>query len=427
MTNRICYFRAIFFVFGLFLFPPQNSDAANSLDIVISEIAWMGTVNSYNDEWIELYNNTNLPIELSGWMLKAADDTPKISLNGVIPPNSFYLLERTNDDTVPNITADQIYTGALGNNGESLSLHNNSGSVIDSVNSNGGWFAGDNELKKTVERKNLLMSGDDPNNWATSQNPGGTPKSQNSIWAETQVSPSTTPSLSSSPTPEMSVTQSPSPSSTPIPSATPEKIIYPSGVVINEILPAPIGPDETEEWIECFNQNSFEVDLSFWQISDALGKITIYTIPENTKIGPDGFLIFSRPETKITLNNDGDTISLFNPNRQVIDKITYEKAPQGQSYNRNISGRTWSNILSPGAKNVLSSAQSLLTSTETENNNQGVTNNNSDKDRDKAASLSENFPKGTFPYWPFLVASSLAIFSGFAILFLKNKIKNNKL
>ena len=28
------------------------------LDIVVNEVAWMGTTTSYNDEWIELYNST---------------------------------------------------------------------------------------------------------------------------------------------------------------------------------------------------------------------------------------------------------------------------------------------------------------------------------------------------------------------------------
>ena len=44
-------------VFSLLLFfIAFASQAANSLDVVINEVAWMGTVNSANDEWIELYN-----------------------------------------------------------------------------------------------------------------------------------------------------------------------------------------------------------------------------------------------------------------------------------------------------------------------------------------------------------------------------------
>jgi len=40
-------------------------------DVVINEIAWMGTPCSDYDDWIELYNNSLLPVDLTGWSLKA--------------------------------------------------------------------------------------------------------------------------------------------------------------------------------------------------------------------------------------------------------------------------------------------------------------------------------------------------------------------
>ena len=55
-----------------------------------------------------------------------------------------------------------------------------SGNLIDQVDSSAGWFSGDNSTKQTMERKNSKISGNDANNWQTSQNPGGTPKAINS-------------------------------------------------------------------------------------------------------------------------------------------------------------------------------------------------------------------------------------------------------
>ena len=40
-------------------------------------------------------------INLNGWTLTANDGTPTIALNGTIPANSHFLLERTDDTTVP--------------------------------------------------------------------------------------------------------------------------------------------------------------------------------------------------------------------------------------------------------------------------------------------------------------------------------------
>lgn len=159
----------------------------NSLPVVINEVAWMGTVESYSNEWIELFNNSNFPINLEGWLLKTVDGTPKIELTGTVPSNGFYLLERTDDNTLPNIQADQIYRGALGNSGEKLELYTLDNYLVDRVvcieDAEGNcqeWLVGDNDTKQTMERKDPSLSGEDINNWATSQEGGGTPKAQNS-------------------------------------------------------------------------------------------------------------------------------------------------------------------------------------------------------------------------------------------------------
>ena len=38
---------------------------AETHDVVINEVAWMGTAADHNDEWIELYNATDAPITLT--------------------------------------------------------------------------------------------------------------------------------------------------------------------------------------------------------------------------------------------------------------------------------------------------------------------------------------------------------------------------
>ena len=175
--------------------PEEGWDEEAENDIIINEIAWMGTEASPNDEWIELYNNTDQDIDLTGWKLRK-DNEDWIELadavNPIILAQGYFLLERTDDDTVSDISADQIYTGALNNNGEVLELYDNLGSLIDSVDASDDWPAGNNQTKQTMERIDSSME-PDPDNWANNNlitrngldadgnSINGTPKAENSV------------------------------------------------------------------------------------------------------------------------------------------------------------------------------------------------------------------------------------------------------
>lgn len=142
----------------------------SSVVVVINEIAWMGTITSSNDEWIELYNATGNTIDLSGWTLKSTTGTnpdPVIVLSGVIQPFGYFLLERTNDSTISDITADQIYTGALSDSGETLELRDTAGNLWDKVSNAGGWYAGNKIGRFSMERIDFKQTGDNALNWKT--------------------------------------------------------------------------------------------------------------------------------------------------------------------------------------------------------------------------------------------------------------------
>lgn len=171
----------------------------SSQPVVINEIAWMGTQSSANDEWIELVNKTDQELDISGWSIKSSYSNTNIPLTGKIAPNGFYLLERTNDDPISNIQADQIYTGDLNNPtssnpyGQILTLSDDKNVQIDQAYA--AW-AGENnntsKIRKTSERVSVWVSGMEGKNWKTyigfgdeAQDGGGskilgTPKVKNS-------------------------------------------------------------------------------------------------------------------------------------------------------------------------------------------------------------------------------------------------------
>ncbi|MDD4662102.1 MAG: lamin tail domain-containing protein, partial [Candidatus Pacebacteria bacterium] len=157
--------------------PQEGLGLATHTPVIINEIAWMGTPTSFSDEWIELKNITSADISLSGYQLLDKDNQIDIifEASDIILANSYYLLEKTDDDSVLGIEANKIYSGALSDSDESLRLFNGDCALVDEVVSEGDWPFGDNTLKKSMERKPDLS-------WQTySGDSFGTPKASNSV------------------------------------------------------------------------------------------------------------------------------------------------------------------------------------------------------------------------------------------------------
>lgn len=291
-----------------FLFPTLTPTPALTpfppLTVLIYEVAWAGTQASSTDEWIELYNASSFDVDLADWNLNDGEDV-SISLSGILPAGGFFLLERTDDSTISDLPADQIYSGGLDNGGDSLWLLDPTGALIDSANGDGGaWPAGSSGSKASMERR----GGEDRSwNWGTftgyfgvghdcdGRPILGTPRSRNSV-------------------------------SFP----TPEPTWVPGAVVINEALIRPhydwegAGEVSTgDEFIELYNRGPYAVYLRDWMLDDVEhAGSSPYTIPGIT-ISPGGFATFFRTRTGIALNDSGDEVRLLGPRGEVIDSIQY--------------------------------------------------------------------------------------------------------
>ncbi|MBI5963149.1 MAG: DUF11 domain-containing protein [Chloroflexi bacterium] len=301
--------------------------------IIINEIAWGGTAASADDEWIELYNPSLASIDISGWKLKSASGSIDITLLGTIKPGEYFLLEREDNNTVKDITADQIYNGALSDNGERLTLCDNLGSFIDTANQEGSnnltntcvpsvvspanpWPRGSNKTPfGTMERQGTSAEND--NSWGTNTgslkngkdaNNGliyGTPRKLNSTGNSSSTNPGA------------------------VKTATPSPRLV-GRFIINEFLARPGFDwnqdgkvDVFDEFIEIKNVGAADLSLSGWKLDDEanLGSAP-FALPAVT-LKPFEYIVFYGLETNILLSDGGDSVRLLNASNQVYDSITY--------------------------------------------------------------------------------------------------------
>lgn len=198
MYTKITFFTMIFMIFCV-------THSAHA-DVIINEVAWMGTVTSANDEWIELYNTGTNDVNLDGWTLSATDGSPSIDLSGTISGGGYYLVERTDDSTVPGITAGVIYSGSLSNTGETLVIKDNLEAVIDTVAMSGGWTAGDSTSKQTMQKSSGAWITAQPTPGAVN-NPGSTTSSGTGSSTGTTNTTNTTTTTTSTTTPQKQKTE----------------------------------------------------------------------------------------------------------------------------------------------------------------------------------------------------------------------------
>jgi hypothetical protein len=150
---------------------------------LITEVGWMGTKSSPNDEWIEIVIIGNTVIDVHHWWLVWGsydidlgryeyeveltydDMTEDEAL--FIPPGYPILFERTDDTTINDIYASFIYTGALSNSGAYMAILNADREIVDELDTASGWFAGNNTTKASMMRRGIVGDSNDSNSWCT--------------------------------------------------------------------------------------------------------------------------------------------------------------------------------------------------------------------------------------------------------------------
>ena len=109
-------------------------------------------------------------------------------------------------------------------------------------------------------------------------------------------------------------------------------------IVINEINYSSSDDSNADDWIELFNPNPFEIDLSLWQIKDS-DDSHVYVIPDGTFIEGEGFIVAVKDASDYIsvfpdainyigdlgfgLGSTGDSVRLFNSSNILQDQVTY--------------------------------------------------------------------------------------------------------
>jgi len=234
------------------LFNVLQSPSRNK--VLINEVAWMGSTVSANDEWIELKNISNQSIDLSNWQIINKGRQIEINLsqlkNKILASGGFILLERTDDNSAPNVKADLIYTGALSNSDEGLKLFDGNCNLMDEVLVGASWPAGDNYLKKTMERNGSDFG------WHTSAYVGGTPKAENSVVYGGGGGGVIVVNNSNNSNQNSQISNQASSAN----NAGSLKL------KITEVVYNPEGADEGNEYVKIFNSENSDVDLSNFSI-----------------------------------------------------------------------------------------------------------------------------------------------------------------
>ena len=318
--------------------------------LLISEVLYDavqgGTDSDY--EWVEVHNPTTTTASLVGWWIEdnmGQDELPSFELApgefAVIAAREAVFVEEHPAFSGKLVGLKGTIGNGLSNSGDAVRLLAPDNSVIDAMS-----YGTDNAVfdppctgvdpGQSLARIDGAFDTDTALDWQMQAPPNpGAPAVQ------TTPTPTSTPSA----TPTLATPTTPTPTSTATATVTPT-LLPPQAlqVTLNEILPDPKEVDWdgdgetafTDEWIELYSAADLPAALDGWTVSDDNGT---YKIPAGTVIWPHGFLLLYRAQTRLSLGDWRDTITLTRNDGSLADQFTYNGGPgDDRSYCRDGDG-----------------------------------------------------------------------------------------
>lgn len=309
--------------------PTERATVAGTL--VVSEFA-----SDADEEWIEIANAGTEDASLSGWTVEDATGKATALPDQTLGAGQFVVVANPK--------------GKLNNDGDVIALLDPSGATVDRI------AYGTEEIPAPKKSESTARGAD--GTWHRTTTP--TAGAGNVISESVAATESPVVAVESEPAAEevepAAATTVAEPEDEPIvetmtDESTEEAVPWsgPATLRLSELYPNTSGKDETEEFIELENVGDAAVDLAGWQLSDASGKT--FAAKTGTSVAPHAFLALSRDVTKLTLNNDDDSVTLTAPDGTVVDTRSYAKAKKGSSLVLVSAEWVWSGTPTPNEPN----------------------------------------------------------------------------
>jgi hypothetical protein len=120
-------------------------------------------------------------------------------------------------------------------------------------------------------------------------------------------------------------------------------------LLITEIMP---NPSEGSEWFELYNPTNSRINLNGLKICDGLGSTHCYYFAKDDYID-SGYKTYDKGQTKITLNDSGDYLTLSNASDEVIMETDgFEGADDGISFSLFGIDWKWTKSATKGSTNI---------------------------------------------------------------------------
>ncbi len=287
---------------------PQTQDV--SFLVVFNEVYYDTTGDDSEEEWIELYNNCPVTVDIGGWKIKdnnGAGGTFTIPDGETMSAGTYFTIatDSTGFDTLYGYAPDISGSlPALNNTGDALTLEDSNGNAMDAVAWEGGAGAGvptgwgsasapSASTGSSIVRSDETADTDTYSDWTTASNDGD-PQTQSGSSVK---------------------------------------------VVFSEVFYDTPGTDSVEEWIELYNNSSSSVDIGGWTITDNNDTGSTYTIPSGESIAAGGYYTIAVNTAGFynlysynpnltggipSLNNSGDALILKDGSSNVKDTVAWE-------------------------------------------------------------------------------------------------------